>query len=93
MTGPAPSGITEYTYHVNAQLAAAIAAAMSEDDRKRLGVTPEEITAALHAVAEAARCLSEARWESREEFVARLTAATRVIFAGLGAAATKTPRR
>ena len=75
---------------VDAQFAAAIAAAMSENDRRRLGVTPEEITAALHTVAQGARYLSEARRESREEFVARLTAATRVIFAGLGAAATKT---
>jgi TetR/AcrR family transcriptional regulator, regulator of autoinduction and epiphytic fitness len=76
---------------VDAQIAAAIAAAMSEKDRGRLGVTPEEITAALHTVAQGARYLSEARRESREEFFARLTAATRVIFAGLGAAATKTP--
>ena len=76
---------------VDAQVAAAIAAAMSEKDRRRLGVTPEEITEALHTVAQGARYLSEARRESREEFLARLTAGTRVIFAGLGAAATKTP--
>ena len=76
---------------VDAQIAVAIAAAMSENDRRRLGVTAEEITAALHTVAQGARYLSEARRESRDEFLARLTAATRVIFAGLGAAATKTP--
>jgi AcrR family transcriptional regulator len=76
---------------VDAQLAAAIAAAMSENDRRRLGVTPEEMTAALHTVAQGARYLSEARRESREEFVARLTAATRVIFAGFGTRAKRTP--
>jgi TetR/AcrR family transcriptional regulator, regulator of autoinduction and epiphytic fitness len=76
---------------VDAQVAAAIAAAMSEKDRRRLGVTPEEITEALHTVAQGARYLSEARRESREEFLARLRAGARVIFAGLGAAATKTP--
>jgi TetR/AcrR family transcriptional regulator, regulator of autoinduction and epiphytic fitness len=76
---------------VDAQLAAAISAAMSERDRRRLGVSPEQITAALHTVAQGARYLSEARRESREEFVSRLTAATGVIFAGLGAAAKRTP--
>ena len=40
---------------VDAQIAVAIAAAMSENDRRRLGVTPEEITAALHTVAQGAR--------------------------------------
>jgi AcrR family transcriptional regulator len=64
------------------RLAAAIAAAMSENDRRRLGVTPEEITGALHTLAQGAKYLSNARAESREEFVARLTAAVRVVFAG-----------
>jgi TetR/AcrR family transcriptional regulator of autoinduction and epiphytic fitness len=76
---------------VDAQIAAAIAAAMPENDRRRLGVTPEEITGALHTAAQGARYLSEARGESREEFVARLTTAARVVFAGLGRAATRTP--
>ena len=76
---------------VDARLAAAIAAAMSENDRRRLGVTPEEIAGALHTVAQGARYLSEARRESREEFVARLTAAVRVVFAGFGATAKRTP--
>jgi TetR/AcrR family transcriptional regulator, regulator of autoinduction and epiphytic fitness len=76
---------------VDAQLAAAIDAAMTENDRRRLGVTPEEITAALYMAAHGARYLSEARAESREDFVARLTAAARVIFAGLGATAKRTP--
>jgi TetR/AcrR family transcriptional regulator of autoinduction and epiphytic fitness len=69
------------------RLAAAIAAAMSENDVKRLGVTPEEIAAALRTVAEGARHLSNALAESREEFVGRLTAAVHVLFAGLGNAA------
>src|SRR3954463_1355114 len=34
------------------RLAAAIAAAMSDNDRRRLGVTPEEIAEALHTVAQ-----------------------------------------
>ena len=69
------------------RLAAAIAAAMSENDVKRLGVTPEEIAAALLTVAQGARYLSNALAESREEFVGRLTATVHVLLAGLGNAA------
>ena len=76
---------------VDARLAAAIAAAMSENDRRRLGVTPEEIAGALHTVAQGAKYLSAARAESREEFVARTTAGVRVVFAGLGGTAKETP--
>ena len=75
----------------DARLAAAIAAAMSEKDRRRLGVTPEEIAGALHTVAQGAKYLSNARGESREEFIARMTAAVRVVLAGFGATATRTP--
>ena len=75
----------------DARLAAAIAAAMSAKDRKRLGVTPEEIAGALHTVAQGAKYLSNAREESREQFVARTTAAVSVVFAGLGTTATRTP--
>ena len=75
----------------DARLAAAIAAAMSENDRKRLGVTPEEIAGALHTVTQGAKYLSNARAESREAFVARMTAAVRVVFAGFGATAKRTP--
>jgi TetR/AcrR family transcriptional regulator, regulator of autoinduction and epiphytic fitness len=67
----------------DARLAAAIKSAMPEHDRRRLGVTPEEIATALHTVAQGAKYLSIARAESREQFVARLTAAAHVIFAGL----------
>jgi TetR/AcrR family transcriptional regulator, regulator of autoinduction and epiphytic fitness len=69
------------------RLAAAIAAAMSQNDVKRLGVTPEEFAAALLTLAQGAKYLSNALAESREEFVGRLTAAVRVVFAGLGNAA------
>jgi TetR/AcrR family transcriptional regulator of autoinduction and epiphytic fitness len=75
----------------DARLAATIAAAMSENDRRRLGVTPEEITGALHTAAQGAKYLSNARAESREQFVARMTAAARVIFAGFGTTAKRTP--
>lgn len=73
------------------RLAAAIGTAMSQNDRKRLGVTPEEIAAALHLVAQGAKYLSTARAESREEFVARLTAAASVVFAGFGAMSKRVP--
>ena len=75
----------------DAQFAAAIAAAMSENDRRRLGVTPEEIAGALHTVAQGAKYLSNARAESREGFIARMTAAVRVVFAGFGNTAKRTP--
>ena len=73
------------------RLAAAIAAAMSDKDRRRLGVTPEEIAEALHTVAQGAKYLSNAEAESREECVARMAAAVRVVFAGFGNTAKGTP--
>ena len=73
------------------RLAAAIAAAMSESDRRRLGVTPEEIAGALHTAAQGAKYLSNALGESRDEFVARLTTAVRVVFAGFRAMTRRTP--
>jgi TetR/AcrR family transcriptional regulator of autoinduction and epiphytic fitness len=66
----------------DARLAAAIAAAMSENDTQ-LGVTSEEIAGALHMVAQGAKYLSNARKESREAFVARLTAGVHVVFAAV----------
>ena len=62
------------------RLAAAIAAATTEDDRRRLGVTPEEIATVLHTVGQGAKYLSR----SRQEFVTRATAATHLVFAGFG---------
>jgi TetR/AcrR family transcriptional regulator of autoinduction and epiphytic fitness len=75
----------------DAQLAAAIAAAMTEHDRRRLDLTPEQIADALHTLAQGAKYLANARAESREQFNARLSAAVRVVFAGLGNTATRTP--
>jgi AcrR family transcriptional regulator len=75
----------------DARLAAAIAAAMYEKDRTRLGVTADEIAGALHTVAQGAKYLCNARAESREEFLARMTAGVRVIFAGLGTTAKRAP--
>jgi AcrR family transcriptional regulator len=65
------------------RLARAIAAATAEKDRRRLGVTPEEIAAALHTVGQGAKYVSSSRGESRAEFVARVAAAVRLILAGL----------
>jgi hypothetical protein len=54
-------------------------------------VTPEEITAAVHTLAQGAKYLSNARAESRDEFVARMTVAVHVVFAGFGSTAKRTP--
>jgi TetR/AcrR family transcriptional regulator of autoinduction and epiphytic fitness len=75
----------------DARLTAAIAAAMTEHDRQRLGLTPEQIAAALHTLAQGAKYLANARADSRQQFNERLTAAARVVFAGLGNTATRTP--
>jgi hypothetical protein len=76
---------------LDARLAATVGAATAGKDRRRLGVTPEEITAVLHTVGQGARYLSGARGESRAEFVARLTAAVRLVFAGFGAVTKNAP--
>jgi hypothetical protein len=75
----------------DARLAAAIAAAMSEHDRRRLGVGPEEVAGAVRAAAQGAKYMSDTRRESREAFVARMTSAVHVVFAGFGPAARRTP--
>ena len=75
----------------DARLAVTIAAATAEQDRRRLGVTPEEIAAVLHTVGQGAKYLSSSRGESRAEFVARLTAAVRLVLAGLDATTEKAP--
>jgi AcrR family transcriptional regulator len=74
-----------------ARLAVAIAAAMSENDRARTGVSPEEIARALHTVGHGARYMSNASAESREEFIARITTAVHVVFVGFGTVAKRTP--
>jgi AcrR family transcriptional regulator len=75
----------------NARLAAAIGAAMPEKDRKRIDVTAEEIAEALHVVAQGAKYLSNVAKESREQCVARMTAAVHVVFAGLPSTAKGKP--
>ena len=75
----------------DARLAGTIAAATEEKDRRRLGVTSEEIAAALHTVGQGAKYLSSARGESRAEFGARVAVAVRVVFAGFGAMVKKVP--
>ena len=75
----------------DARLANAVAAATAETDRWRLGVTAEEIAAALHTVGQGAKYLSSARGESRAEFVARVTPAVRLVLAGLEATTEKAP--
>jgi AcrR family transcriptional regulator len=70
-----------------ARLAAAIAASTAEADRRRLGVTPEEMAAMVHALGRG--------WEyqagSRAEFVARMTASVRLVLAGFTATAEEAP--
>jgi TetR/AcrR family transcriptional regulator of autoinduction and epiphytic fitness len=73
------------------RLAAAIAAATSEADRERLGITAQEIARALHTLAQGAKYLSTALAESRAEFAARMTAGARIVFAGIITTATRTP--
>jgi AcrR family transcriptional regulator len=62
----------------DALLAEAVASATTEDDRRRLGVTPAEVAMVLHTVGQGSKYLSR----SREEFAARVTAATRLVLAG-----------
>jgi AcrR family transcriptional regulator len=75
----------------DARLAAAIAAATAETARRRLGVTAEEIAAVMHTVGQGAKYLSSARGETRAEFVARVSAAVRLVLAGLDAATEQAP--
>ncbi|MFI9761180.1 TetR/AcrR family transcriptional regulator [Streptomyces sp. NPDC051963] len=62
----------------DARLAAAIASETTENDRRRLGVTPEAVAAVLHTIGQGSKYLSG----SREEFVARASAATQLALAG-----------
>jgi hypothetical protein len=64
---------------------------MTEYDRRRLDLAPEQIADALHTLAQGAKYLANARGESREQFNGRMTAAAHVVFAGLGDTATRTP--
>jgi AcrR family transcriptional regulator len=63
----------------DAQVAATIASATTKTDLRRLRVTPEDVAAVLHTAGQGAKYLSR----SRDEFVARITAATHLVLAGL----------
>jgi AcrR family transcriptional regulator len=78
--------VTESMAAFDARLAVAIATATTEDDRCRLAVTPEEIAAMLHTLGQGWKY----QVSSRAEFVAKMTTAVRLIFAGL-TTATKGP--
>jgi AcrR family transcriptional regulator len=65
----------------DARLAEAIASGTTDNDRRRLGVTPAEVAAVLHTVGQGSKYLSG----SREEFVTRATAATHLVLAGFRA--------
>jgi TetR/AcrR family transcriptional regulator of autoinduction and epiphytic fitness len=70
---------TEFSAAFDARLSSAIATATTENDRRQLGVTPEEITGMLHAVGKG----WQYQVDSRSAFVAKVTVAVRLIFAGL----------
>ena len=70
---------TEFSAAFEARLSSAIGTATTETDRRQLGVTPEEITGMLHAVGKGWRF----QVDSRSEFVAKVTVAVRLVFAGL----------
>jgi TetR/AcrR family transcriptional regulator of autoinduction and epiphytic fitness len=80
---------TEASAAFEARLSSAIAAATTETDRRQLGVTPEEIAGMLHAVGKGWRF----QVESRPEFVANVTVAVRLVFAGFTSISKKTIRR
>jgi AcrR family transcriptional regulator len=68
----------EFSAAFEARLSSAIAAGTTETDRRQLGVTPEEITGTLHAVGKGWRF----QVDSRSEFVANVTSAVGLVFAG-----------
>src|ERR1700730_15462523 len=80
---------TEFSAAFEARLSSAIAAATTETDRRQLGVTPEEITGTLHAVGKGWRF----QVDSRSEFVAKVTVAVRLVFAGFASVKQANPRK
>jgi hypothetical protein len=69
---------TEFSAAFEARLSSAIAAATTESDRRKVGVTPEEMTGMLHAVGKGWRL----QVASRPEFVAKITVGVRLVLAG-----------
>jgi TetR/AcrR family transcriptional regulator of autoinduction and epiphytic fitness len=68
---------TEFSAAFEARLSSAIAEATTEADRRRLGVTPKEITGTLHAMGKGWRF----QVDSRSEFMAKVTVGVRLVFA------------
>src|ERR1700732_468382 len=69
---------TEFSAAFETRLSSAIAAATTGGDRRRLGVTAEDITGMLHAVGKGWRF----QVDSRSEFVAKVAIAVRLVLAG-----------
>jgi TetR/AcrR family transcriptional regulator, regulator of autoinduction and epiphytic fitness len=69
---------TEFSAAFEARLTSTIAATTTEHDRRRLGVTPAQITGTLHAVGKGWRF----QVDSRSEFVTKVTVAVRLVLAG-----------
>jgi hypothetical protein len=63
----------------DALLAQAITTATTAEDRRELGVTAEEVTEILHILGRGWKFQAS----SRAEFVAKMSTAVRLIFAGL----------
>ena len=79
----------EFSAAFEARLRSAIANATTENDRRQLGVTPEEITGMLHAVGKGWRF----QVASRSEFVAKVTVAVRLVFAAFASITKEADRR
>ena len=79
----------EFSAAFEARLSSTIAAATTASDRRQLGVTPEEITGALHAVGKGWRF----QVDSRSEFVANVTVAVRLVLAGFTSITKQANRR
>jgi TetR/AcrR family transcriptional regulator, regulator of autoinduction and epiphytic fitness len=69
--------VTEFSAAFEARLSAAIAAATPANDRRQLGVTPEEIAGMLNTLGRGWK----REVDSRSEFVAKVTGAVRLVFA------------
>jgi TetR/AcrR family transcriptional regulator, regulator of autoinduction and epiphytic fitness len=69
--------VTEFNAAFEARLSAAIAAATPENDRRQLGVTPDEIAGMLNTLGRGWK----REVDSRSEFVAKVTGAVRLVFA------------
>ena len=69
--------VAEFSAAFEARLSAAIAAATPANDRRQLGVTPEDIAGMLNTLGSSWK----REVDSRSEFVAKVTGAVRLVFA------------